>query len=257
MGIATVLQNGVLKWFVPKPPVPDYLDPKAEISNERTLRLKGPLFALMVVEACRRLGCTLDQAIGVAAHFANESAWGGSYAGNNVGGWKMTRPYAASYRKSHDGACPPFYRARGNAKSKDPPWCEYRVWPSLWEFFSDWLAHYCPRPGIECPYPLYRHTGELFWRGGDWFPALLAAGYRGEKTKRKPEGSIREYHKLVQEITIAWAQAALSVPVDKKWGKQSRAACVRFQEAVGLLPATGDLTGPTLEALAARYKVPT
>lgn len=230
------------KWNLPPEPVPSWLDPHAELVGDEQRPESGAPFVIASMRACLALGLDARQAAGVVANAINESAWGRSYRGWNCGGWKIT----ASYAKAHPHA--PWWRAPGNRSSGDAPWCYYRVFASLEDYYREWCEHFVPRPDAVPPYPGYKHCGDLFWRGGQWFPALVAVGYKGPVTKEHPAKSIEEHESLVRSALTIFAQASLGVETDGRWGPRSRAACSAWQTAHGL-PATGLADDATLAAM--------
>lgn len=238
------------KWNEPPEPVPLWLDPAAEVTEETGPRPapRGP-FVVAAMKACLALDCDPAQAAGVVANSINETGWGRSYRAYNCGGWKITPRYVKGFKAAHPNESPRWWRAPGNRTSGDPPWCYYRAFPSFEAYFEEWIAHFVPRPGESAPYPAYTRAGELFWSGEDWFPALISAGYKGSVTKAKPERSIREHDALVVTALRMWAQSSLSITVDGVWGKVSRATLAEWQKAHGLAE-TGSLDDATLAALA-------
>jgi len=237
----------VVKWKLPPGKPPAWLDPALEVQTEDPKDPPGVAIA-HVVDTLRRLGCSLDQAFGVTANLINESAWFQKYRGNNPSGWKITKQFAEGYQK-RTGRPAKWWRAPGNITSLDPPWVYYRAFDTMEEFLCEWLAHFCPRPGIECPYPGYKTCGAQFWRGEQWFGSLCAAGYKGPVTQARPAKSIEEHQSLVRSARTRWAQATLGVDPDGEWGPKSQAACAAVQRA-HQLPATGLLNDETLQAIA-------
>lgn len=254
------------KWDLPKGPPPSWLDPADEIIKDSP-KLPKDIFVVECMESLLRLGCDPKQAAGVTANAMNESAWGQSYRAFNLGGWKLFKPYALAYRKAH-GKGPPWWRAPGNRapgatlanyRGGDPPWCFYRAFDSIESFLASWLKAFVPRPspgassreGKGDPETGdYRLAGERFWLGrSNWFDAMVAAGYKGQRTEANPEGSIAEHKSLYKSAITRWGQSRLGVVVDGAWGPKSTARCTSFQLAKGLNP-TGKLDDATLKALA-------
>lgn len=238
------------------PTLPRWLDPNAE-APKNTPPTDRNAFVLGAMERLLDYGCMPEQAAGVVANAANESAWGRSiYCGNGFG-WKITQAYAAAYKK-RTGASAPWWRARGNISSGDAPEVYYRVFgekgpDGRWSFdfggaLEEWCEHFVPRPGGPAPYSGYRRCGELFWNGGDWFPELIKVGYKGPVTRANPQRSINEHRSIVKTVLTLWAQSRLGVPVDGKWGPRSAAAAAARQQA-HLLAPTGKVDGGLLSAL--------
>lgn len=246
------------KWNEPPEPIPSWLDPSAEVTSTPGERpaSHGP-FVVAAMRACLALRLTPRQAAGVVANAINEASWGRKYRAWNLGGWKITRRYAAK----HPGA--PWWRAPGNKSSGDKPWCYYRAFPSMEAYFAEWVEHFVPKPGVDRDgdgdideddergrSSLYRAAGDAFWSGGEWFPLLIQGGYKGRVTKANPDGSIREHASLVRSALRMWAQSVLGVTVDGEWGPASREALAAWQVAHEL-PSDGELTDVTLETMGA------
>jgi hypothetical protein len=247
----------MLKWNEPKGPPPKWLDPSREITHDDP-KLPKNEFVVTSMEHCLALGLHPRQAAGVVGNAINESAWGQSYRGNNLYGWKVTQGAAVAYALVHDGEGILWWRAPGNKapsatlknlKGGDPPWCFYRAFESLTDSYAEWLAHFVPKPNEPAPYGAYRSCGALFWSGREWFTQLCKVGYKGELTKRDPSGSVAEHRSLAQSALTYWAQSRLGLVVDGKWGPMSRARCTTLQIARGLR-TTGLLDDRTLEAIA-------
>lgn len=241
------------KWNEPLAPAPAWLDPASEVKGPTT-HLSKAVFIATCIAALLRLGCSIAQALGVVANALNESAWGQSYRGDNLGGWKISKAGALNYLKLH-GHPARWWRAPGNKSSGDPPWCFYWAFDSLEDFLGQWLTHFVPKPDAPDPFGIYRACGTAFWSGGDWFRAMVHAGYKGPVTRANPEPSCREHASLVHSAATWWAQGQLGLEVDGAWGPASAAACRAFQGAHGL-PATGVLDDATLDALAAASVAP-
>jgi hypothetical protein len=238
------------KWDLPPEPIPVWLDPAREVTEETGVRPapRGP-FVVAAMVACLALGCDAKQAAGVVANSINETGWGRSYRAYNCGGWKITARYVRDFKKARPGESPTWWRAPGNRGSGDPPWCYYRAFPSFEAYFAEWIEHFVPPATGPKPYPRYQRTGERFWAGEDWFPALVAVGYKGPVTQAKPARAIREHDLLALTALRMWAQSELAVAVDGEWGPASRAAMRTWQTAHGLA-ASGQLDDATLRALA-------
>jgi len=253
------------KWSEPKGPPPRWLDLADEVTADEPKPPRDQ-FVVACMEACLRLDCNPMQAAGVTANVMNESAWGQSYRGNNLGGWKIYEHYAIAYRKAH-GKGPRWWRGPGNKapgatpkdlKGGDPPWCFYRAFESIEDFLASWLKTFVPEPPLGTPSreskgdPAtgdYRLAGERFWgRRANWFDAMVAAGYKGSRTEASPEQAIAEHHSLVQSALTRWGQSRLGVTADGAWGPKSKTACAAFQAWHGL-SVTNILDDETLVAL--------
>lgn len=236
-----------VKWDLPPEPIPSWLDPATEVlaEHEPPKADKYP-FALRCVDVLLAMGLTHQQAFEVAANAVVETGWGQHYRAFNLGGWKIRKDFVDAYLKKF-GRSPKWWRAPGNKSSGDRPWCYYRGFDSIEEFFAAWLETFVPKPGARKK-SRYLKTGEEFWAGRPWFDDLIEAGYKGAVTKKSPEGSIHGHDALTAKIRVLWAQRALGVAIDGKFGPKSRAALVKFQHGAGL-EAHGRLDEPTLAKL--------
>ncbi len=214
--------TGIPKYEGPLAPVPTWLDPAAEVHDGRPSLATGPWLELLVTELLA-LGLTLPQAFEVAATFAHETGWGRAYRGNNLGGVKATKGWANGYA-ARTGKPAGYWRAKGNKGTGDAQTVIYRAYESIGAYCKEWLATFVPKPGTVGATHRYKRTGEAFWAGSPWVPAMIAAGYRGPVTKAKPEGSIREHASTVQGVRARWAQSRLGVTVDGAFGPKSKAA---------------------------------
>lgn len=217
---------GLPKYDGPLGPVPSWLDPAAEVQGGFPERPVGPWLEFVVSELMK-LGLTLAQAFEVTAIQAHESGWGQKYGGNNLGGVKATRAWAAAYKR-RTGKPAPFRRAKGNKGTGDAQTVIYRAYTSLSDYLAEWVRTFIPR--VTGPFPVepkdadYRRTGVAFWAGEPWVPELIAALYRGSVTAAKPERAIADHALTVTGVRVRWAQSRLGVEVDGKWGPRSRLA---------------------------------
>ena len=253
------------KWSIPYDGPPSWLSPRAERSLEDAPHY--PTRAAFIGAAMGELlggslGLSVVQAANVTANALNESGNGRACGWNNPFGWKITRAYVESFKATHKDSDPPWWKAPGNIDSGDGAWCFYRSFESLGESLFEWVAHFVPPPGGEAPYPAYRRTGERFWAGDErWFGDLILVGYKGAISKLRMQAlrsvgasdeehpSVRAHRSLTRTALTVWAQLALDVDPDGAWGPKSSAACALWQRSRGL-PASGDLDGVTLAALA-------
>lgn len=253
------------KFNIPFTGPPAWLDPAAEVPmrgegfadrNDFCLRTMGMLLAL---------GLTARQSAEVAANTAGETAWGESWWCGNGGGWKITAAFAREH-KARTGKPAPWWKSPGNVDSADSPWCFYRVFPSAQDFLRAWCEHYVPRPGAAAPYPAYQKAGAAFWRGDEeWFSELILAGYKGAPSRKRlrelraehrPDSmhpSVRDHASMSRDILTRWAQHALGVAVDGRWGTKSAKAAASARKAVGL-EAHGDLDDALCAVLASRAR---
>lgn len=234
------------KFNVPFTGPPAWLEPSAEVPmrgegfsgrNDFCVRTMGWLLGL---------GLTPRQAAEVAANTAVETAWGEAWWCGNGGGWKITKAHADAFKARH-GRPAPWWKAPGNVDSGDSPWCFYRVFPSAQDFLRAWCEHFVPRPGAVAPYPAYRAAGAAFWGGDEgWFAELILAGYKGARSKQRlkelREGhrpdtlhpSVRDHASMARDILTRWAQHALGVEVDGRWGDKSAKAAASACKAAGI-----------------------
>lgn len=244
---------------------PSWLDASAERSVERspTRYATRAEFIAAAMRALLALGLSVTQAANVTANAINESGWGRSVVWGNAGGWKITRGYVAAWRARHGGACPPWWKARGNVDSADSDWCFYRCFEGLDAFLREWCEHFIPRPGEAAPYPGYRTAGARFWAGdARWFGELILVGYKGAPSQIRMRAlrvlgaddarhpSVRDHRSIVRSVLTIWAQLRLGLDPDGAWGPKSRAACSAWQRAHGLA-VTGEPDDATIAALEA------
>lgn len=258
----------VVKWDLPPEPIPSWLDPSKEVTSTNDgAKPTIDVFIPGAVDSLLSLGCSMPQATEVAANTISEIGYKLKYRANNCGGWKINKDSAQGYEKKH-GKKPLWWRAPGNKSSGDPPWCYYRGFESLAQFFAEWLRKFVPKPDSLPPAPAhgtdpfrYRKTGAAFWGDlqADWFAELIAAGYKGEITRAHPRNSILNHEILNNEACEWWCQSKLrqtltdpqekaSFSVDGAWGPRSKAALVAFLKAHGL-PVTEVPDVPSMEAL--------
>jgi hypothetical protein len=206
-------------------------------------------FIAKCVDVLLGLGVPILGALDIVANVISEIGWDESFAFWNLGGVKATQGWALRY-KSRTGRDAPWWRTHGNVGTGDAQTVFYRAYASLEDFLDEWVRTFVPRPGTVPDNWLYERTGELFWSGGDWFPELVARGYKGPVTARKPARAIHDHDLLEHSAAVRWAQSRLHVDVDGNWGEHSRDAALAFQREHGI-DATGLPDAPTLEALAA------
>lgn len=232
------------EWTGELQPPPFWLRPELEVTERRPPLAKGE-FLVLCMEALRSLGLSTEQALGVVANTISEVGWKLKFRAWNLGGVKINKNTCTN----PDGSPRPWWRALGHKKSGDSHTCFYRAYSSLAAYFQEWVAVFVPRPPNR---GRYGATGARFWAGLDWFPALIAAGYKGEVTEAHPEKSVEAHASLVREIREYWAQHLLGgLTVDGAWGPKSRARCREWQAGRGL-PETGELDAATRALLFTR-----
>lgn len=251
------------KWNEPRPLDPSWLDKKFEIkSDNRPEEWKGlsksklrPLFVIACYDSLKDLSRSLPITpfpsnwfiIQVIANAAVETGWGTEYKANNLGGWKITQRIIQ--RLLAQGRKPLWWTSPGNKapgatlsdyKGGDPPWCYYRGFESMEEYFEEWLETFVPHPARNLIESRYYKTGTLFWSGDEkWFRELCLAGYKGRNTEKNPDPSFMMHQGIVQIIERILCQRALGVSVDGVWGPKSKAACIEAERTHGL-PETGE-----------------
>jgi len=256
----------VRKFDVPFTGPPAWLDAAAEVPmraegfadrNDFCVRTMGWLLAL---------GLTPRQSAELAANVATETAWGESWYCGNGGGWKITQAFARAH-KERTGTGAPWWKAPGNVDSADSPWCFYRVFPDATTFLGAWCEHFVPRPEVVAPpYPAYQKAGAAFWRGDEeWFGELILAGYKGSPSRKRlrelraehrpdtAHPSVRDHASMSRDILTRWAQHALGVTVDGRWGLCSEKAAASVRKAAGL-EAHGDLDDELCALLASHLR---
>jgi hypothetical protein len=231
--------------------IPSWLDESAEIKKpdqpEYFLKLnpqqKSCMFILLSLKSLIEInnkesfGLSLLQMLDVIGNAIIETGWGLKWRGWNFGGWKISKDFVESYKKTH-GVCPPWWRAKGHIKAKDDPVVYYRGFNSPIEFYKEWLLKFVPKNTSKTD--RYYKTGQAFWSGGNWFYELCVSGYKGEVTKANPEPSVKTFKSVLERLKIILAQYILSLTPDGIWGEKSKKACQKFQldnriEATGIL----------------------
>lgn len=211
-------------------------------------KLSKAQFLIQSVDALRRAGCSFQQAVDVTANAVNETGWGRFYRAWNLGGWKITKGTA----HEPDGTPRRWFRALGNKSSGDPQTCFYRAFTSLQAFYEAWLLQFVPKEGS--PTGRYTKTGQQFWAGEEWFDDLIAAGYKGDVTRRNPDPSMRAHASIKGTVVVYYCQHKLGVVADGKWGPKSIAACRAVQENIGIKNADGKLTAQTIALIVGELK---
>jgi hypothetical protein len=223
------------------------LSPATEQTHWQKPAIDIHRFIARCVDVLLALDVPIAGAIGIVANVISEIGWDMEFAFWNLGGVKATRGWAERY-KARTGRDAPWWRTHGNVGTGDGQTVFYRAYASLEDFLDEWVRTFVPRPGSVPVGWLYARCGEVFWSGGEWFPEMVARGYKGPKTTAKPERAIRDHESLEQAATVRWAQSRLGVVVDGEWGSKSEAACLAFQRARGL-GALGRIDVVTLSAL--------
>jgi len=229
------------KWTGELAPPPFWLVPHLEVTAaDDAPKLPTWKFLCDSVDALIEAGCSFDQALEVTSNAVNETGWGRYYRAWNLGGWKITKGTS----QDPDGSPRRWFRALGNKSSGDPQTCFYRAFTSLKQFYEAWLLQFVPKNGKG----RYAKTGQEFWAGNPWFDDLIAAGYKGDVTRRNPDPSIRAHAKIKGSVIVFYCQDLLKITSDGKWGPKSQEACRAYQQEHGL-PVTGKLDAATIESL--------
>jgi hypothetical protein len=212
------------KWNLPPENPPFWLDLGVELRTNPPPIEPGD-FVVMCIEAMPDLeGLDLVKRFEIVANTVVETGWGKHRKGNNLGGWKITKRAA--------GPGVPWFRAKGNKTSGDPPWCYYRVFGSARDFFTQWLARFVPRNAPDGH--RYKLCGEQFWADEPWFDDLIEAGYKGENTKARPDRSIASHRQISEKCAKIYTQHLLGVKTDGDFGPKSEAAAEKLLGVEGV-----------------------
>lgn len=242
-------------------PTPSWLDPDSEIKNTDYepvyVALNDIDRSIVFILNCLRsillssTGIPNDKVIEVIGNSVVETGWGKYFRGRNLGGWKITKS-DVERAKNNGGKCPLWWKALGHVKSGDSPVVYYRGFPSIGKFFVEWFERFVPRNAS--PAHRYYKTGRVFWglETGDWFLELCLAGYKGDVTRAKPDGSVKTHREVVRIIKTKLCQYFLGVVPDGVWGNKSRAAAANFQTAASVT-VTGLPDDATLTLLINRW----
>lgn len=231
---------------------PSWLDPSLEITSPNETHFTPGEFAVTLVPLILSIDPSIsaDRAFELAAHFAGETGYGRHFRGNNLGGVKINQSLIRSYTAAH-GTPPRWWSAAGHIAQGDAPTVYYMGYPSLTVFLTDWLARFVPRHGTA-PKSRYARTGELFWdpasAPGNWFRAMLDAGYRGDTTDTQKEGSMQAFRSITNRLKVLFGQQTIGAAADGAWGPRSRQLAAQWQQQHGLA-ASGELDDATLSKM--------
>ncbi len=194
------------------PPLPDWLDATMEVTDTSEHDVEPEVFVRDAMVHLAALGVPRERALEVVAHCAVECSFGRKAAGHNQGGVKLSQTDAREERR-RTGHGLPWWRRAGHAEAGDDPVCYYRAFGDDRAFWTFWLARYVPKSAAVAERDRYIETGRRFWGGnGDWFVAMLVAGYRGPVRQRElaellarggdPEAhpSIAEHRAVVERV---------------------------------------------------------
>jgi hypothetical protein len=255
-----------MKWAEPPGPIPSWLRLADEVTENNDTKPKNwaslsevnraALYVKMCFLALRKLGLSHWHALEVLSNSCLETGWGSKFRAWNLGGWKINES-EANFRRAQ-GKRALWYRAPGNKapgatledyKGGDPPWCYYRAFASVDEFFELWLLRFTPKPGTVNSKHRYFKTGNAFWANKEeWFYELCVSGYKGQNTAKAPQGSVNTHKSVFRRCLIILTQSALGVTPDGAWGPMSSKALRERQAALGL-PVTGLCSIEVLEKL--------
>jgi hypothetical protein len=182
--------------------LPGWLEPAAELP----LPAKGPKLPRAFVRGqdatLRTLGVPEWQRWELIAIAAAETGWGSSAArqASNLGGQKVKADVAAWHRRRM-GTPLRWFRAAGHVKSGDKPeviYCAFDSDATYWRLAMERVFG----TAVAAPWmERYREAARLLWAGSpEWFPALLAAGYRGSVTAAAPARSIASHRSIVARV---------------------------------------------------------
>lgn len=246
-----------MKWNEPPESPPSWLDSQNEVTSENDTRPEtwrnqpsSRLQAIFVTEcfiALKKIGLSNWQAIELVSNAVTETGWGKYFRAWNLGGWKIRQADIAQARSA--GRTLKWWRAPGNKapgatltdyKGGDPPWCYYRAFDSLEDFFKAWIVRFVPSTNTTKPDHRYYKTGMAFWnRQPEWFKELCLAGYKGSNTARNPSGSCAAHEDISDKSLLLLTQHFLGgLAVDGEWGMKSVTVCRLAQKKYGL-PETG------------------
>lgn len=182
------------------PRLPAWIDPALEIDARDDLGDDPAAFVRGAMPHLAALGVPAARAFEVIAHCATECAWGRRAIGNNRGGVKLKeRDNAEALAKTGRGLA--WWRDAGHAGSGDDAVEYYRGFDDARAFWAWWLKRYVPRASAAGD--RYAETGRRFWSGGDWFAAMILAGYRGEVRQHELEALARAGRDLATHPSIA------------------------------------------------------
>ncbi len=255
-----------MKWNEPPGPIPSWLKAEDEIFEGHDGKPEGwanmpniqrsSLFVKLCFTALKKLGLSHWHAVEVLSNSCLETGWGEKFRAWNLGGWKTSASEANFQRAQGKKAL--WYRAPGNKapgatltdyKGGDPPWCYYRGFETLDQFFALWLVRFTPKPGTVNSSHRYFKTGNAFWsHKEEWFYELCVSGYKGENTAKAPQGSVDTHKVIFKRCLIFLTQDALGVTSDGAWGPRSSKALKDAQRKLGLEP-TGLVSVELLERL--------
>jgi hypothetical protein len=182
--------------------LPSWLDPAAELP----LPPRGPKLPRGFVRGqdavLRTLGVPEWQRWELIAIAAAETGWGSSAArqASNLGGQKVKADVAAWHRRRL-GFPMRWFRAAGHVASGDKPEVLYAAFPDDATYWRLAMERVFGTPIAPPWMERYRDAGGKLWAGDEgWFPALLAAGYRGSVTAAKPAASIAAHRSIVSRV---------------------------------------------------------
>lgn len=164
------------------PPLPSWVDPALEVDASRDLPDDLAAFVRAQAPHLAALGVTGDRAAELLAHAATECGRGRRAHGNNYFGAKIRERDDKAHREKH-GRGLGWWRDFGHVESGDDEVELYRAFDSPADAWRWFVWRHVGRPDEAPSSERYAATGRAFWSEtpARWFPALLAAGYRGDR----------------------------------------------------------------------------
>lgn len=182
------------------PPLPRWIDPALEIDAGDDLDDDPASFVRSALPHLAALGVPAARAVESIAHCATECGWGRRGIGHNLGGVKLKeRDNVEVLAKTGRGLA--WWRAAGHVSAGDDAVVYYRAFDDARAFWAWWLKRYVPRAGTAGD--RYAETGRRFWGEGDWFAAMVLAGYRGTVRQLELEALVRAGRDLAEHPSVA------------------------------------------------------
>jgi hypothetical protein len=257
--------------------IPSWLDPSTEITQPdqpiNYVHLADPqkavAFILLSMKKLLELGMSNplysmsdDQILGIIANAVSETGWGRYWKGLNFFGWKILESNVTSYKQTHNGMCPRWYRAAGHIASGDQPIVYYRAFDSPMEAYKEWVDRFVPKIA-KSPSDRYYKTSLAFWNNNNsnngeegnavWFNEICLAGYKGPVTQQRPQQSVEDFKKICKRIKVVISQHIFGVVPSGNWLPSSEHACTAFQKEM-VLPQTGQLDDITFEFVLGKWR---
>jgi hypothetical protein len=164
------------------PPLPSWVDPALEVDASHDLPDDLGAFIRAQAPHLAALGVTGERAAELLAHAATECGRGRRAHGANYFGAKLRERDDKAHRAKH-GRGLGWWRDFGHVESGDDEVELYRAFDSPADAWRWFVWRHVGRPDEAPSSERYAATGRAFWSEtpARWFPALLAAGYRGDR----------------------------------------------------------------------------